>query len=96
MTLLRKAGTENFVYTANIAADDIIFAKGVYPYSYMYSCDRFAETSLPEIEKFHDNLKDEPFVIFRRLSVRSTDVVSFLPANYERLSRSLSDETFYV
>jgi len=61
VSLLLKAGRENFVHTSkHLGADDEVFAKGFYPYSYMTSPKRFEETSLPTIEKFHDTLKDEP------------------------------------
>ena len=38
---------------------DILLQKGVYPYEYMDSFDRFLETQLPPIEKFHSSLTDE-------------------------------------
>jgi len=40
--------------------DDIIFAKGVYPYSFMTSREKFSETSLPPIDAFYDTLREEP------------------------------------
>ena len=52
VSLLIKSGKDNFVH--------IIFAKGVYPYSYVDSCEKFAETQLPSISEFHDKLKNEP------------------------------------
>jgi len=60
--LLLKSGKNNFVHTkAHLGTDDdIIFAKGVYPYSYVDSCEKFAETQLPSISEFHDKLKNEP------------------------------------
>ena len=62
VSLVLKAGKHNFVHTStNLGTkDDIVFAKGVYPYAYMSSRDKFAETQLPPIEAFHDSLKDEP------------------------------------
>jgi len=42
------------------ADDDIIFAKGVYPYSFMTSRKKFSETSLPPIDAFYDTLREEP------------------------------------
>lgn len=61
VSLLLKSGKHNFVHTTKHLGtdDDIVFAKGVYPYSYMTSRAKFAETQLPPIEAFHDNLKDE-------------------------------------
>ena len=38
---------------------DILLQKGVYPYEYMDSFDRFQETELPPIEKSHSSLTDE-------------------------------------
>jgi len=61
VSLLHKSDKDQFVHTAKyLGNDDVVFAKGVYPYSYMTSRDKFAETQLPPIEAFHDNLKDEP------------------------------------
>ena len=34
----------------------LLIRKGIYPYEYMDSWDKFKETSLPSIEKFHSNL----------------------------------------
>jgi len=62
VSLLLKSGKDNFVHTtAHLGTDDdIIFAKGVYPYSYVDSREKFAETQLPSISEFHDKLKNEP------------------------------------
>ena len=64
VSLLLKSGKDNFVHTtAHLGTDDdIIFAKGFYPYSYVYvnSWEKFAETQLPSINKFHDKLNNEP------------------------------------
>jgi len=59
--LLLKSGKDNFVHTsAHLGTnDDIIFAKGVYPYSYVDSLEKFAETQLPSIGECHDKLKNE-------------------------------------
>ena len=38
---------------------DILLQKGVYPYEYMDSFDRFLETLLPPIENFDSSLMDE-------------------------------------
>ena len=38
---------------------DIILRKGVYPYEYIDSLDRFNETQLPPIDKFYCKLSDE-------------------------------------
>jgi len=62
VSLLLKSGKQNFAHTIKHLGtdDDIVFSKGVYPYSYMSSRDKFAETQLPPIEAFHDDLKNEP------------------------------------
>ena len=38
---------------------DLLLQKGVYPYEYMDSFDRFQETELPPIGKFNSSLSDE-------------------------------------
>jgi len=38
---------------------DLLFKKGIYPYEYMDSWERFSETRLPEKEKFYSKLNDE-------------------------------------
>ena len=40
--------------------------KGVYPYSYMDSMDRFQETSLPGDQAFYNNLEDKPITAKQR------------------------------
>lgn len=59
--LLLKSGKQNFVHTSrHLGDDDDLFTKGIYPYGYMSSREKFSETQLPPIEAFHDDLKDEP------------------------------------
>ena len=61
VSLLLKSGKDEFRHTVKyLGDDDIVFAKGVYPYSYMSSRSRFAETRFPLIECFYDTLNDEP------------------------------------
>jgi len=62
VSLLLKTGKDNFVHTtAHLGTDDdIIFAKGVYPYSYVDSREKFGKSQLPSIRKFHDKLENEP------------------------------------
>jgi len=43
--------------------DELVFAKGVYPYSYMTDRSKFDETELPAIEKFYNTLNDEPLSV---------------------------------
>ena len=60
---LLKAGRDNFVNLLNEfpVGDnvDLLMRKGVYPYEYMDSFERFGEAVLPPIERFHSTLKDE-------------------------------------
>jgi len=43
--LLLKSGLDQFVHTTKyLGDDDLVFAKGVYPYSYMTGPEKFAET----------------------------------------------------
>ena len=45
-------GFENY----NCCQRELLIRKGIYPYEYMDSWDKFKETSLPGIEKFYSNL----------------------------------------
>ena len=45
-------GFENY----NCRQRELLIRKGIYPYEYMDSWDKFKETSLPRIEKFYSNL----------------------------------------
>ena len=45
-------GFENY----NDRQHELLIQKGIYPYEYMDSWDKFKETSLPSIEKFYINL----------------------------------------
>ena len=45
-------GFENY----NCSQHELLIRKGIYPYEYMDSWDKFKETSLPSIEKFYSNL----------------------------------------
>ena len=45
-------GFENY----NCHQRELPVRKGIYPYEYMDSWDKFKETSLPNIEKFYSNL----------------------------------------
>jgi len=61
VSLLLKSGREKLVKTTEyLGNDDLVFAKGVYPYSYMTSRKKFDETKLPPIEAFYDQLNDKP------------------------------------
>ena len=62
-TNLLKAGRDNFVHLLSefqIGYNvDLLLRKGVYPYEYMDSFERFKETQLPPIESFFSSLRDE-------------------------------------
>ena len=45
-------GFENY----NCSQRELLTRKGIYPYEYMDSWDKFKETRLPSIEKFYSNL----------------------------------------
>jgi hypothetical protein len=59
---LKKGGLEKFVHTRQQYDDEVNFQlvsrKGVYPYEYMSSVERFCETTLPPISAFHSTLAD--------------------------------------
>ena len=58
--LLLKSGGEKFAHTIkHLGNHDFIFAKCVYPYSYMTGPEKFGETQLPPIEAFHNTLDDQ-------------------------------------
>jgi len=51
VSLLLKAGKKNFTHTQkHLGNSDLVFAKGVFPYSYMAGPKQFEETKLPPIE----------------------------------------------
>ena len=59
--LLLLLGRDKFTHTTKFwGDDDLVFAKGVYPYSYMTGPEKFTETQLPPIEAFYNRLEDEP------------------------------------
>jgi len=60
VSLLLKSGRDKFTHTTKfLRDDDLVFAKGVYPYSYMTGPEKFTKTQLPLIEAFHNTLEDE-------------------------------------
>jgi len=58
VSLLLKSGRDKFTHTTKFLGE--VFAKSIYPYSYMTGPEKFVETQLPSIELFHDTLEDEP------------------------------------
>lgn len=59
---LKKDGMDKFVHTRRHFQDEkqfnLITRKGVYPYEYMDSKEKFTETQLPPIEAFYSKLND--------------------------------------
>ena len=55
-TNLVKGGKRLFDLDGNLAKYKLLTRKGVYPYEYMDSWDRFNETRLPPIDKFYSKL----------------------------------------
>ena len=41
------------------ASADLLYKKGIYPYEYVDSWEKFSETSLPPKEEFYSSLTDE-------------------------------------
>ena len=61
VSLLLKSGRDKFVHTIKQLGDhDSVFAKGVYPYSYMTGAEKFGETQLPPIDAFYNTLETKP------------------------------------
>jgi len=66
---LKQSGLDKFKHTTrhfdkltaggNRIDNDIIYSKGIYPYEYMDSFDRFDETQLPSKDKFYSRLNEE-------------------------------------
>jgi len=53
VSLLLKSGRDKFTHSTKfLGDDDLVFANGVYPYSYMTGPEKFTETQLPLIEAF--------------------------------------------
>jgi len=51
---------ESLKITSTISkGSDLLYKKGIYPYEYMDSRERFSETRLPDKEKFYSKLNDE-------------------------------------
>ena len=57
---LKDAGIDKFVHTRRVFGEDFesLLRKGVYPYDYMDSFDRFNETRLPPREAFFNTLTE--------------------------------------
>jgi hypothetical protein len=60
VSLLLKSGKDKFRHTVkHFGSSDLVFAKGVYPYSYMTSREKFADKQLPPSECFYNSLTEE-------------------------------------
>ena len=59
--LVSSTDKSNFEITRNVFSNktDLILRKGIYPYEYIDSYDRFNEPYLPPIENFYSKLTDE-------------------------------------
>ena len=59
---LKNAGVDKFKHTRRVFENDkqfeLMLQKGIYPYTYMDSFDRFSETQLPPKEAFFNDLTD--------------------------------------
>ena len=55
-------GSDDFPIMNSIVAEEnkqrLLLKKGIYPYEYMDSFERFGETKLPDKEKFYSSLDD--------------------------------------
>ena len=59
-SLVSATPKESLKITSTISkGSDLLFKKGIYPYEYMDSWERFSETKLPDKEKFYSKLNDE-------------------------------------
>jgi len=59
-SLVRATPKEALKITSTISkGSDLLYKKGIYPYEYMDSRERFSETRLPDKEKFYSKLNDE-------------------------------------
>jgi len=59
-SLVRATPKELLKITSTISkGSDLLYKKGIYPYEYMDSRERFNETRLPDKEKFYSKLNDE-------------------------------------
>ena len=62
MDMLRRLISRRIIIIKHLGDHDLVFAKGVYPYAVAYMTDRskFDETRLLLIDRFYNDLKDEP------------------------------------
>ena len=59
-SLVRATPKESLKITSTISkGSDLLYKKGIYPYEYIDSWEKFSETSLPDKENFYSKLNDE-------------------------------------
>jgi len=59
-SLVRATPKKLLKITSTISkGSDLLYKKGIYPYEYMDSGERFSETRLPDKEKFYSKLNDD-------------------------------------
>ena len=59
-SLVKATPKEALKITSTISnGSDLLYKKGIYPYEYMDSFEKFSETSLPKKEDFYSKLNDE-------------------------------------
>ena len=59
-SLVSATLNESLKITSTISkGNELLYKKGIYPYEYMDSWERFSETRLPDKEKFYSKLNDE-------------------------------------
>jgi len=51
--------TRNHFKNRNISDEKVLFAKGVFPYEYFNSLDKFGETCLPPKDAFYSSWKED-------------------------------------
>ena len=59
-SLVKATPKEALKITSTLSnGSDLLYKKGIYPYEYMDSFEKFSETSLPKKEDFYSKLNDE-------------------------------------
>ena len=59
-SLVSATPKESLKITSTISnGSELLYKKGIYPYEYMDSWERFSETRLPDKDKFYSKLSDE-------------------------------------
>ena len=87
--LVKNLPADELIQTSELAEElnvplSILKRKGVYPYSWVNSVERFAATELPPVEAFHSDLDDKKCKrddykherCGRRLNVRPSEIIT--------------------